>query len=78
MVLILSQAAFVPTGQPSWALSPDFLSVGIIVAGWDQAQLRTFVQLDITALEKAKRNYPEGFLICEKTFFIIFIYLFIY
>lgn len=36
------------------------------MAGWDQAQLRTFVQLDITALKKAKRNYPEGFLICGK------------
>lgn len=42
------------------------------MAGWDQAQLRTFVQLDIESLEKAKRNYHEVFLIREKYGFLGF------
>lgn len=52
IVLILSQASFVPTGQPScaWCLLISCLFTGVVVAGWGQAQCWTFVQLDTTAL----------------------------
>lgn len=56
---------FVPTGQPSCALCLliSCLFMGITVPDWGQAQCRAFVQLDTSALQKAKRNYPDFFVL---------------